>query len=401
MLMSAATAPETAFFDLLDRAVTSARLRFVLPDRTLTVGRGGAPDGPADATVRVTDLALFGRVLAEGNLGLAETYMSGGFTVEEGSLEGLLTILAASRLDEVRLDPRAALRLGVLRAQQLLRGTRANVQAHYDLGEDLYDTFLDPTRGYSCGYQKGPDDTLEALQENKYERICQKLRLREGETLFDVGCGYGGLMIHAAQRHGVRARGITNSQAHGAFVARRVRELGLEGRVTVELGDLREARGVHDKVVSVGVFEHLGRHEQRGFFQTFSRLLSPGGFGLLHTIGCVTAKNVHDPFIQKYVFPGSTQNPLSVLAAAMERQRLAVLDVENVARHYAPTARAWLARFRANRHTLDPVRYDAAFLRMWEYYLALCVAGASATDGAVWQLLVTPDYRRPLPMIRV
>ena len=396
--MKTTTTHDTIFFRLLDDALTAGRATFDLPDRSVTVGRGGAHA----ATVEVRDDGLFERVLAEGNLALAETYMAGGWRVTEGSLEGLLTLFAASRLDErVRLDARTALTLGALRARQLLKGTRANAQAHYDVGEDLYDTFLDETRGYTCGYQRSPDDTIEQLQENKYERLCQKLRLREGETLYDVGCGYGGLLIHAAQHYGVRARGITNSDAHGVFAQRRVKALGLDGRVSVEIGDYRQARGVYDKVVSVGVLEHQGPHERGAFFDTVRRLLGDDGFGLVHTIGCVTASNTHDPFIQKYIFPGSTQNPLSVIVRHLERRRLAVLDVENVARHYAPTSRRWLERFRARRHQLDPARYDATFLRMWEYYLALCVAGSSATDGAVWQVLFTRNYRRALPLHRV
>ncbi|HVJ93864.1 MAG TPA: class I SAM-dependent methyltransferase, partial [Labilithrix sp.] len=356
----------------------------------------------SEVTVMVTDPSFFRRVLAEGNLGLAESFMADGWRVTEGSLEEFLRILASNRIDEkVKLEPRVLARLAVLRAKQLIDGGRKNSQAHYDVGEDLYDTFLDSTRGYTCGYQRSESDTIEELQANKYERICRKLGLREGETLFDIGCGYGGLMIHAAKNYGVVARGITNSNAHGEFAMRRIRELGLEGRVTVEIGDYRTARGQYDKVCSVGVLEHLYPHEHRSFFGTFDSLLKKDGYGLLHTIGCVTATNDHDPFIQKYIFPGSTQNPISHIATWFERKKLAILDVENIARHYAPTSQQWLNRFREGRHTLDPKRYDASFLRMWEYYLALCVAGASATDGAVWQVLVTKEYRRPLRMIRV
>jgi cyclopropane-fatty-acyl-phospholipid synthase len=402
MLMSNATAEEKAFFDLLDRFVTEARLRFVLPERTVNVGVSGAPAGEADFVLRITDGAFFQRVVTEGNLGLAESYMAEGWTVEKGTLEGFLLCLMRSRIDEkVRLDPKTALKMGALRAKQMLLGTRANVVSHYDIGEDLYDTFLDETRGYTCGYQKSPDDTLEQLQENKYDRICQKLRLKEGERLYDIGCGYGGLMIHAAKNYGVVARGITNSKAHCDFARRRARELGLEGKVTVDLGDLREARGTYDKVVSVGVLEHQLGHELRAFFDTYARLLADDGLALVHTIGCVAHRNDHDPFIQKYIFPGSTQYPLSVISTQIEKRKLAILDVENMRGHYSPTTAAWLDRFRKNRHTLDPKRYDAPFLRMWEYYLALGVAGARATEGALWQVLFTRNYRRDLPLIRV
>ena len=402
MLMSNATAEETAFFELLDRSVTEARLCFVLPERTVNVGLSSGPVDEADFVIRVTDPTFFQRVMTEGNLGLGESYMSEGWTMEKGALEHLLLCLMKSRLDEkVKLDPKTVLKMGALRAKQMILGTRTNVVAHYDIGEDLYDTFLDESRGYSCGYQKSPDDTIGQLQENKYDRICQKLGVKEGDRLFDIGCGYGGLMIHAARKYGVVARGVTNSKAHCDFARRRARELGLEGRVTVDLGDFREARGTYDKVVSVGVLEHQLPHEQRAFFDTYARLLADDGLAMVHTIGCVAPKNEHDPFTQKYIFPGSTQNPLSVIARHIERRKLAILDVENLRGHYSVTARAWLDRFRDNRHALDPKRYDATFLRMWEYYLALCVAGARATEGALWQVLFTRNYRRDFPLIRV
>jgi cyclopropane-fatty-acyl-phospholipid synthase len=329
--------------------------------------------------------------------------MDGGWSMERGALEDFLTAVLRSRVDQqVRGDTRALLGLLALGVRQRLLGTGSNVRAHYDIGEDLYDTFLDPTRGYSCGYERSPDDDIGQLQENKYERICQKLRLSSGETLFDVGCGYGGLVMHAAQRHGVKARGITNSRSHCDIGMRRVRALGLTDRVRIDFGDLREARGTYDKVVSVGVLEHQGLHEHDAFFDVLARLLSRRGeaLGLLHTLGAVV-ESAPDPFVQKYVFPGSRHNALSRIARHLEKRRLAILDVENMIRHYAVTALRWLERFRAARHTLDPARYDARFCRMWEYYLALATAGARGSDGALWQVLFTPNYRRDLPMHRV
>jgi cyclopropane-fatty-acyl-phospholipid synthase len=382
---------------LLDRCLDDARVRIERPGETRTVGRGGEVHA-----LRVTDAGFATRVLAEGNLGLAETFMDGGWEMVEGSLEGMLTAFVRARLDlEVTGSPRALARMAALRVKQLVRGTDENVRAHYDVGDEIYASFLDPTRGYTCGYQITPEDTSQQLQEQKYERVLRKLRVEPGMTLFDIGCGYGSLVIHAAQHFGATARGITNSHDHAAFAQRRIRALGLQDRVSVELGDFREARGTFDRVVSCGVLEHLYPREHRDFFEVYRRLLRHGGYGLVHTIGCVTPTNDHDPFIQKYIFPGSTQNPLSHIAGWIERMRLGILDVENVGRHYAPTSRAWLAAYRANRHTLDPARYDARFQRMWEYYLALCVAGASASDGAVWQVLFTSNYRRDLPLHRV
>lgn len=385
---------------LLDRSLPQTRIDYLLEGGGRV--QGGARDRDADFAVRVTDPTFFRRSLAQGNLGHAESYMDGGWDMERGTLEGYLTALTAGRLDlQVGRDLRFILRVGALRLRQIVAGTLRNVQDHYDIGSDLYEAFLDETRGYTCGYQLTEADDSKTLQAQKYDRICRKLRLQPGQTLFDVGCGYGGLMMHAAAHYGVRAVGVTNSRDHAEWGARRVAELGLQGKVELRFGDFRTASGKYDRVASVGVLEHLLPSEHEAFFGTVAGLLDQDGWGLVHTIGCVTHKNEHDPFIQKYIFPGSTQNPLSVIAGNLERKQLAITDVENIGRHYAPTSAAWLAAYRSNRHSLDPRRYPPRFQRMWEYYLALCVAGASASDGAVWQVLFTRNYRRALPLHRV
>jgi cyclopropane-fatty-acyl-phospholipid synthase len=392
-----AAAEEKLFASLFDRALEDVRVRFQFGDHAVEAGRGELLE------LQVSDPAFFRRALAEGNLGLAESYMAGGWEVVGGGrVEHFLAALLRNRVDEsLRLDPIALSKMALLRARQMLSGTAANVQAHYDVGDELYAAFLDESRGYTCGYQLTPEDTSEDLQRNKYDRVCKKLRLADGETLFDIGCGFGGLLIHAARRYGVTARGITNSRLHAAFAQKRVRELGLAGKVQVDLGDMREAQGAYDKVVSCGLMEHLLPREHKDFVALYRRLLKAGGLGLIHTLGCVTPSNQHDPFIQKHIFPGSTQNPLSTISRAVERQRLAILDAENLARHYLPTARRWLEAFRKNRPALDPQRYPERFCRTWEYYLALCVAAAEFSDGAAWQVLFAKDYRRPRPLHRV
>jgi cyclopropane-fatty-acyl-phospholipid synthase len=292
-------------------------------------------------------------------------------------------------------------KMALLRLRHVFRKTHANVRAAYDIGLDFYDAFLDETHGYSCGYQITPSDTSRELQDNKYDRICQKLQLKSGETLFDIGCGCGGLLIHAAMHYGAIGRGIVISRDHFEFAKKRIQELGLKGRIKIELGDFRSIKGTYDKVTSVGVFEHLFAREHSDFMEIHKRLLKPGGYTLLHTLGCVTPNNDHDPFIQKYIFPGSRQNPLSRISSAAEKAGLAILDVENLKPHYAPTVDRWMERFREQRSNLDPRRYNERFCRMWEYYLALCVAATRFSDGAVFQVLMTNSYRRPLRLHRV
>lgn len=398
--MSTRSFADRTILPLLDQLLTSTRIRFCLPSGDCNVGRSASVE--PDFIVRVTDANLFHRMATEGSLGMAESYMDGGWELTRGSLEDFLSALLACRLrDAVHRSPLVVQCLALLRLGHKLLGTQTNVRSHYDIGDDLYACFLDETRGYSCGYQRDPADDNRTLQENKYDRICKKLHLRPGNTLVDLGCGYGGLLIHAAQHFGARCTGVTNSIDHGKFALARAAQLGISDRVSISTGDFRTAQGTYDRVVSVGMFEHLQVKEHRSYFDTFRRLMGPGAYGLLHTLGCVTPTNTSDPFIQKYIFPGSTQNPLSRLVTHFERRALAVLDVENVSRHYHPTVVRWLEAFRANRHTLDPVRYDARFQRMWELYLAGCVAATIHSDGAVWQLVVTNDYRRPLPLHRV
>lgn len=389
---------------LLDRLLTTTRIRFALPDGACDVGRSapGVDSTEPDFIVRVTDPKLFHRMTTEGTLGLAESYMDGGWEVVRGSLEGYLSALLACRLrDAVHRSPSVAWRLALLRLRHKFLGTQANVRAHYDIGDDLYAAFLDETRGYTCGYQRDPTDDSRTLQENKYDRVCKKLHLRTGDTLFDIGCGYGGLLVFAAQHYGARCTGITNSLNHAAYAAARAQALGIADRLTIHTGDFREARGTYDRVVSLGMFEHILHREHADLFATFKRLMAPGAFGLLHTLGCAPKHNISDPFIQKYIFPGSAQNPLSVLVDGFERESLPILDVENVGRHYHPTTVRWLEAYRANRASLDRTRYDERFQRMWELYLAGCVAATTHSDGAVWQVVVTNDYRRPLPLHRV
>lgn len=393
---------EEALFDLLDRALTDVRARFILPHRTVDVGRSAGAEGEADFVLRVTDPDFAARVLGAGNLGFAESFMDEGWRLEVGSLEDLLTALARARMDErLRADPRVLLRVAGMRALHALQSARNNVQLHYDVGNDIYELFLDETMGYTCGYQKTPADTLQQLQENKYDRVCQKVRLKEGDTLLDIGCGWGGLIIHAAQRYGAKTRGITICKNQAEFAMRRARELGLADRVTVDYGDFREARGVYDKVVSVGMFEHLYPHEHATYFKHVDKLLADDGWGLVHFMGCVSSRNEPDPFVQRYIFPGSTHPHLSSAVRELERRDLAVLDVENIGRHYLPTSRYWLANFRANRHKIDPKKYDARFVRMYEYLLCVYIAGCATPVSGLFQVLFTKDFRRNLPQYRI
>jgi cyclopropane-fatty-acyl-phospholipid synthase len=383
--------------ELFDRFLVGGRVRFRIHDAEIAAG----PPGGTDTVLRVHDLRLFARVVRYGNLGLGEAFMHGDFTVEEGELHEFLTACLRSRIEErFRHDVRLVARALYHRAHALLDGTARSVRRHYDVGEDLFEAFLDGSMNYSCGFARTPDDDLATLQAAKMDRICRKLRLRADDRLLDIGCGFGGLLIFAAREYGARGTGVTLSRAHAESAARRVAEAGLAGRIQIRLADFRDVTGTYDRIVSVGMLEHVPRRRYRAFFRTVARSLAPDGFGLVHTIGCNAGRNRHDPFIQRYVFPGSNQPRLSEITAGLERAGLAILDVENIAQHYAYTVRGWLERFRANRQSLAD-RYDETFLRIWEYYFHCGIAAALASDGAVYQTLFAADRSARPPLARV
>ncbi|MEZ4360463.1 MAG: class I SAM-dependent methyltransferase [Kofleriaceae bacterium] len=389
------------FLELLDRHL-EGQLTFVVDGAPITVGRARAIGEGTDAIVKVNNARVFSRVLAAGNLGLGESYMAGDFEMAEGALEDMLILLLRSRLDQkIGADPVAAMKVLATRIGDIVRGKQDNIRRHYDIGDDLFEIFLDSTLTYSCGYATSATDDVESLQFNKLERICKKLRLKAGERLIDIGCGYGGLLTHAAKHHGITGIGITISRHHCDRGNENIARAGLADKIQIKFEDHTLLSGTFDKVVSVGMMEHVPRREYRKYFENIARVLKPTGMGLIHTIGCNAEVNHHDPFIQKYIFPGSNQPRLSEIAEGLEKHKLPILDVENMVRHYAITGRRWLEAFRANADKLDQAKYDETFRRMWEYYLACGIAGMTASDTALYQVLFTKDYAADIPLQRV
>jgi cyclopropane-fatty-acyl-phospholipid synthase len=340
-------------------------------------------DRPWDIQVHRT--RLYRRVLTGWSLGFGESYMDGDWDCAQ--LDELFTRLMRQDLEQRALGLsrlRLALALTAASLTNPQREERAFVvgERHYDLGNDLYERMLDSRMVYSCAFW-GRAGTLERAQWDKLEMICRKLELRPGMTLLDIGCGWGGLAEHAARHHGVRVTGITVSREQQALARQRCAGLPVD----IELIDYRRLEGRFDRIVSVGMFEHVGPKNYSVYFDTARRLLADDGLFLLHTIGIDRAGTHTDPWIEKYIFPGGKLPSPSELASAAERA-FVIEDWHNFGPDYDRTLMAWHANFEAAWPALRG-RYDERFRRMWHYYLLSCAGFFRSRQGQLWQLVLS------------
>ncbi len=279
------------------------------------------------------------------------------------------------------------------------RRSTAQARRHYDLGNDFFRLWLDPSMTYSCAYFLSEEDDLAAAQAQKVELLCRKARLETGQTLLDIGCGWGSLLFHAARRYGVHATGVTPSVEQARRIHEQALREGLGERVQVMRGDWREVEGRYDRIISVGMFEHVGVRQYRAFFRKWRELLSPGGLSILHTIGRMAPQPM-DPWITRYIFPGGYLPALTQIASFCDRARLRILDVENLAGHYARTLAHWWANFEAARDRVVRM-YDEPFARMWELYLRGSEAGFRWGGLQLWQVVVAhAEGEAPWPLDR-
>nr|HMN55500.1 cyclopropane-fatty-acyl-phospholipid synthase family protein [Sphingopyxis sp.] len=276
--------------------------------------------------------------------------------------------------------------------------SKRNVAHHYDLDHRLYDLFLDENRQYSCGYFRDPSVTLDQAQRDKMAHIAAKLDLRPGMTVLDIGSGWGGLAFYLHDRFGVEVTGITLSEEQLRFARAEAARRGVADRVRFELIDYRQVQGSFDRIVSVGMFEHVGPPFYFAFFRKCRELLTDDGVMLLHTIGRMGAPGTTDAWASKYVFPGGYAPALSEITGASERTRLIQTDCETWRIHYALTLRHWYARIMARRAAVEAV-YDARFFRMWQFYLAGCASAFEHGVLCVYQLQYA-KHRRALPLTR-
>jgi cyclopropane-fatty-acyl-phospholipid synthase len=333
----------------------------------------GAPGGP-QATMRLTDKSLYHKLFLNPELHAGEAYMDGRMSFEDGStLRDFLTLFSVNRLSLGSYPLQKVLRRisrGLKRFQQANKvgEAQANVAHHYDLGNDFYRLFLDRGMQYSCAYFTGDDDTLEEAQRNKLRLIAAKLLLKPGLKVLDIGSGWGDLALYLAAMEDVDVTGVTLSKEQHALANEKARRAGLADRVRFELLDYRHLQGRFDRIVSVGMFEHVGVHHYGEFFAQVNALMKDDGLMLLHSIGHMSPPGTASPWLRKYIFPGAYSPALSEVFPVLEQASLWVTDLEFLRVHYAKTLREWHRRFEENRQKIAAM-YDERFCRMWEFYL--------------------------------
>jgi cyclopropane-fatty-acyl-phospholipid synthase len=376
---------------VFSRIITSGALTLIGPDGERFTVRG-RESGP-EIGLRFKDKAIARALALHPRLKLGEGYMDGRITVEGGDIYDFLDF--AGRNTEVIdssivLDAVNRLRRLARRLQQhnTLRLARRRVAHHYDLSSRLYDLFLDADRQYSCAYFRTPTDTLEQAQENKKRHLTAKLLLQPNCSVLDIGSGWGGLGLHLARCGAERVVGLTLSEEQLRVANERARAAGFGDRVTFKLQDYRQERARYDRIVSVGMFEHVGVGYYAAFFAKLRELLAEDGVAVVHSIGRHDGPGVMNAFINKYIFPGAYAPSLSEVLPAIERSGLIVNDVEILRLHYAETLREWRRRFLLARAEVLQV-YDERFLRMWEFYLASCEIAFRSWGFMVWQVQLT------------
>ena len=359
---------------ILRRFVVVGRLTVRWPNGERTIYSGPDDSGPT-AGMAIADAGTARRLVLNPSLAVGEAYMAGGLTPDGCGIYDLIEVLVLNLMANAKGHPIARLRsaLGVIRRRidqyNPAYRARRNVAHHYDLNGRLYSLFLDRDRQYSCAYFPRGNETLEEAQVAKKRHIAAKLCLdRPNLTVLDIGSGWGGLALTLAREHGAQVTGITLSTEQLAELRARAAAEGLQDRVSFELLDYRTMDRKFDRIVSVGMFEHVGVVHYRAFFDTVARCLDPDGVALLHAIGRSDGPGFTNPWITKYIFPGGYCPALSEVLPPLEKSRLVATDIEILRLHYAETLRNWRRRFAANRDTIAAI-YDERFCRMFEFYL--------------------------------
>ena len=369
---------------------------FVLVDAYLNKYIIGSPINKNPIIVKILDTKLHYKLLFRPDLYFGEAYSDGTIVIENGSLTNFLDIaLMNLGRSEFNFFSKLINKLygsyRYLTNFNFIKKSKMNVAHHYDLSDNLYNLFLDSKKQYSCGYFKNKNDTLEVAQNNKIQHIIKKLNIKPNQKVLDIGCGWGSLAIDIAKSTNCEVTGITLSENQFNYCIKKAKALNLENQVIFKLVDYRQLDEKFDRIVSVGMFEHVGRKFYKNFFKQIDKLLNDDGVSLVHTIGSVNPPRDPHPWITKYIFPGGYTPSLSEVVTPIEKAGLIVSDIEVLKLHYSHTLRHWKENCIKNKTELTNM-FDAKFFRMWEFYLASCEIAFKWGDQVVYQLQLTKNY---------
>lgn len=354
-------------------------------------------EGKPTFVVKFNKMIPLSELVTSTSLALGEAYMDGNMEIEGNLYEALNCFLG--QMGKFSTDRKALKKL--IFSSSAKKNQEKEVRSHYDLGNDFYKLWLDETMSYSCGYFKHEDDTLYEAQVNKVDYILEKLYLKESMSLLDIGCGWGFLLIEAAKKYRIHGTGITLSEEQYKEFNNRIQEEGLEDLLTVQLLDYRDLPKIgktFDRVVSVGMVEHVGRDNYQQFLDCVNKVMEPGGLFLLHFISALK-EFPGDPWIKKYIFPGGMIPSLREMLSDAAEDNFHTLDVENLRLHYNRTLLCWEDNFKKH---IDEVRsmFDERFVRMWDMYLSSCAATFNNGVIDLHQILMTKGINNELPMVR-
>ncbi len=355
----------------------------------------GQPDKNDPIEIKLKDKSLHYKLYLYPDLYFGEAYTEGTLYFVKGTLSEFL-YLAIENIGRTKINKfnriinslQGSFRF--LTNFNFIKKSKVNIAHHYDVSDDLYFLFLDSLKQYSCGYFKSEKDTLEQAQINKINHIVKKLDIRTNQKVLDIGCGWGYLTIEIAKQHKCHVTGITLSENQHKFAINKVKELNLTNQVEIKLIDYREIKEKYDRIVSVGMFEHVGRKFYNLFFKKIANILNNEGVALLHTIGSVDAPRDPQPWITKYIFPGGYTPSLSEIAGPIEKSGLIISDLEVLKIHYAQTLRHWKERFIQNKAKVLKM-FDEKFFRMYEFYLTSCESAFKYGDQVVYQIQLSKE----------
>jgi len=368
---------------------------FILIDANSNKYIIGNPKKEKPIILKLLDKKLHYKLLLYPDLYFGEAYTNGEIEIENGTLTDFIEVTMKNiGRNEINIFGHILKKIRgsyrYITNFNFAKKSKDNVAHHYDISDDLYDLFLDPKRQYSCGYFKNENDTLESAQNNKIDHLIKKLNLKPNQKVLDIGSGWGTLAIEIAKKTKCEVTGITLSENQYKYSLNKAKENNIENQVQFKLADYRNLNEKFDRIVSVGMFEHVGRKFYKTFFKQVNNLLNDKGLALIHTIGSVEGPRDPQPWITKYIFPGGYTPSMSELAIPIEKSGLIISDLEVLRKHYSLTLKNWKERCISNKSKILEM-FDEKFFRMWEFYLTSCEMAFKWGDQVVFQFQLTKD----------